>query len=65
MKPKREIEITIDEDGNIHLEGFGFEGKSCSLEMHNLAKQLGRKVKETNKDEYYSKQKIKVKNTKG
>lgn len=33
-----DIEITIDEDGKVRIEGFGFEGDTCLKEMKFLEK---------------------------
>ena len=37
---KKKIEVTIDLDGNIFSEFFGFEGASCYSEAAQIAKDL-------------------------
>lgn len=57
MRAPRTIEVVINEDGSILIDGHGFEGKECEI-LDELAKQLGLKGgKETRKSEYY-KQKV-------
>jgi len=56
MKSRRTIEVVINEDGSVMIDGHGFEGKECEM-LNELAKQLGAGVKETRKPEYY-KQKV-------
>lgn len=57
MRAPKTIEVLINEDGSIVIDGHGFEGKECEL-LNELAKQLGNGAsKETRKSEYY-KQKV-------
>jgi hypothetical protein len=57
MRSPKTIDVVINEDGSIMIDGHGFEGKECEL-LNELAKQLGTaSVKETRKPEYY-KQKV-------
>lgn len=57
MRAPRTIEVVINEDGSIVIDGHGFEGKECEL-LNELAKQLGTGAsKETRKAEFY-KQKV-------
>lgn len=54
-----EIEVTIDPDGKVHLEGFNFEGQACHEALEKLRKKLGETTKTTKKQEYY-RHKVKV-----
>lgn len=53
-----EIEITIDPDGTIHLEAFGFKGKGCHETLEKLRRKLGTLKSSKHKSEYYSKERI-------
>ena len=50
---KREIEITIDLDGTVHLDAMNFDGKACDATLEKFRKELGRLKKSTKKPEYY------------
>jgi len=53
MRAPRTIEVVINEDGSVEIDGHGFEGKECEL-LNELAKQLGTGMpKETRKSEYF------------
>lgn len=59
----REIEITIDKDGNVEIDMIGWHGKGCADVSKQLEKALGRTVKTDRKSEFYKpeqKQKQKV-----
>lgn len=46
------IEIQIDKDGKITIEGKGFTGRECDKKMEEFEKQLGSVKARTNKPEY-------------
>ncbi len=48
-----EITIDFDETGEVHLEGKGFQGKSCDEAMAHFEKSLGVLSNRKNKPEYY------------
>jgi len=52
MRNPKIIEVEINEDGSISIDGQGFEGKECEI-LAELAKKLGTNYKETRKREYY------------
>lgn len=61
MAKEKEIEIIIDDDGNMSIEALNFQGKGCADAVNELIKQLGAKDKKvTKKKEYYQKDKAKV-----
>jgi len=63
MAAEKEIEIVIDDDGNMSIEALNFHGKGCADAVNDLMKQLGAKDKKvTKKKEYYQKDKCKVQN---
>lgn len=47
------IEITFDLDGQTHVEGKGFSGKSCDSAMAHFEKTLGTVTDRKNKPEYF------------
>jgi len=59
----KEIEITIDADGDAEIDLKGFNGQGCTEITNQLVKALsGEKVKRIKKSEYYktkTKEKIK------
>ena len=55
------INIEIDEDGNINAETKGMKGKVCIDELENILKGLEGEQTYKNKPEFY--QKVKIKNT--
>ena len=60
---KREIEFTIDEDGNIEVDLQGFEGHGCKDLADQIAKALGKVKTSRTKQEFYKpvqKQKQKI-----
>lgn len=42
MSKRTEIEVTIDEEGNVVLEAHGHRGKSCLLALDEIVKALGK-----------------------
>lgn len=63
MSKDKEIEIIIDEDGNMSIEALNYHGKGCAEDVNELMKQIGAKDKKvTKKKEYYQKEKTKVQN---
>ena len=59
-----EIEVIIDQNGEISIDLIGFKGKNCSAITDEIAKALGKKITQSKKSEYYqqeSKQKQKIK----
>jgi hypothetical protein len=56
----KEIEITIDKDGNIAMDHIGWHGKGCAKSADEIAKVLGGKMDSTKKKEYW-KEEVKVK----
>ncbi len=56
----KEIIIEFDEDGDIQIEGKGFEGRECDKEM-KFIEELGDVKERKNKPEYYRKAKNNVK----
>ena len=63
---KEELEITIDEEGNMSIEAIGYKGQGCALDVDSLIKELDAKdVSGTKKQEYYLKErKSTIKNKK-
>jgi len=53
---QEEIEITIDENGEVVVEMHNFKGKGCANIAEDLIKQLGSSKKSSKKPEYYSSQ---------
>ena len=59
----KEIEFTIDENGNIEVDLQGFDGKGCSHLAEQLARELGKVKHRKQKQEFFKpvqKQKQKV-----
>ncbi len=50
---KRTIEVTIDQGGNIQIEGIGFQGSDCEKATKFLEEALGTVTKRVKKPEYY------------
>ncbi|KKM91563.1 hypothetical protein LCGC14_1227230 [marine sediment metagenome] len=60
----KEIEITIDKDGQVEIDLKGFQGKGCEEITRQLAKGLGSIVRSDKKPEFYKqipKQKQRIK----
>lgn len=55
MKSKKEVEITIKEDGTIDIEQLGYFGKECAGDVDDLIKTLGRETHKKKKPEFHSK----------
>jgi len=49
----REIEITIDQDGKVEIEAFGFKGKGCHEVLDSLCRSLGKLERAKRKAEFY------------
>lgn len=49
----KEIEITIDQEGNASIDLMGWKGKGCADVSKEFEKALGTKVKSEQKGEYY------------
>ena len=49
----QEIILEFDPQGEVKLEGKGFQGKTCDKEMAFLKKALGVETGRKNKLEYY------------
>lgn len=49
----KEIEFTIDEDGNVEIDLIGFEGKGCTEMSDKLIKALGHATFQQKKKEFY------------
>ena len=47
------IILDFDTEGEVKLEGKGFQGKACDKEMAFLKKALGVETGRQNKPEYY------------
>lgn len=63
MAKDKEIEIIIDDDGNVSIEALNYHGKGCAEDVAELMKQIGAKDKKVSKKkEYYQKEKSKVQN---
>jgi hypothetical protein len=59
----REIEITIDQNGNAEMDFMGFHGKGCDEVSKELSRALGKTIKTEHKAEYFKaeqKQKQKI-----
>lgn len=52
------IEITIDEDGNIKAESKGIKGEICVSELTNILKGLEGEESFVNKAEYYQNNRV-------
>jgi Protein of unknown function (DUF2997) len=48
-----EIIIDFDVNGEVHMEGKGFQGKSCDAAMGHFEKALGMVLDRKNKPEYF------------
>lgn len=54
------IKILINEDGTVEFDQIGWEGKSCSGDIHDLINALGKEKKVTKKQEYYKDNKVRI-----
>ena len=57
---KKELDITINEDGTISIDQIGWEGKGCDGAIDDLIKVLGKVVKTKRKQDFFKEQKIKI-----
>lgn len=57
---KQEIVVTIDQDGNAHIEVQGIEGPSCEDETRDLENALGKSVSRRRTAEYYKKPAVRI-----
>ena len=48
----REIIVTIDNDGNVRMEGAGFKGTACDKAMAEIERAIGIETHRVNKPEY-------------
>jgi len=51
-----EIEITINEDGTVLIDGQGFNGIGCEQALAEYIKAVGQAKNTTKKAEFYNKQ---------
>ena len=58
---KKELELTIDSDGNLELEAFGYKGKGCAEVIDQMAKAMGKPTKTKQKTEYYQQEDTQIK----
>lgn len=49
----KHIEITIDADGGVEVEAFGFKGQGCAAEVDVFSKALGKTIETKKKSEAY------------
>lgn len=49
-----EIEITINEDGTVEIDGKGFNGKGCHEALGAYLKAIGREKTSKKKAEFYT-----------
>ena len=62
----KEIEVTIDNNGEISMDLIGWHGVGCLEDAKKLAKSLGTTIKSDHKDDYWkTEQKTKQKITRG
>lgn len=50
---KEELEVLIDETGNVTIHVHGIKGKSCVKNAEEIAKKVGRIVQQSFTSEYY------------
>lgn len=48
----KEIEVIIDEEGNVSVEGHGFKGPECERAMQEVENALGITIRHNYKPEY-------------
>lgn len=53
MAVKYEIEVIIDEDGQVRLTTHGLKGAECEAETKSIERALGKVSKRTRTREYY------------
>jgi hypothetical protein len=47
----KQVEIVIDENGDVHIDTLGFHGKDCENIHETLTKALGQLVEQEDKPE--------------
>lgn len=57
MKAQRTIEITVSPNGDIQIEGIGFQGADCEKATKYLEEALGVVASRTKKPEYHQRSK--------
>tara|TARA_R110000744_G_scaffold44956_4_gene100091 strand:+ start:63 stop:248 length:186 start_codon:yes stop_codon:yes gene_type:complete len=57
----RQIEVTIDTDGNIEVSTSGFAGAECKKATADLERQLGKVTDDTVTAEYHNRPAITIK----
>jgi len=57
------IKILINEDGTVEFDQIGWQGKSCSGEIDDLIKAVGKEKKNIKKQEYYKGNEVHIKQT--
>lgn len=58
--PEKEIEITIDKDGKISVEAFGFQGEGCEEAIKFITDGLGKQTSVHNKSEFGDVQNVEI-----
>lgn len=48
-----EIEITIDQEGNVDIDLLNYQGQGCSQDSEAFARALGVTLKRDQKNEYW------------
>lgn len=48
-----EIEIIINEDGTVEIDGVGFNGKGCDEALGEYVKAIGKKISDKKKSDFY------------
>ncbi len=61
MAVKVEIEVVIDEKGEVYLKTHGFKGNSCMTELKSLEKTMGPMSNTKKSSEFYEKSSTKTK----
>jgi len=51
--PKKQIEFTIDKDGNVEINVVNIDGSDCINETKDLEAKLGIVLQKDKKPEYY------------
>ena len=54
---RKEIEIVIDQDGNVQVEARGFRGRTCAAATKDFLEALGGSQCEKKKSEWYQTEK--------
>ena len=60
MAKKREIDITINEDGTVEFDQMGYEGAACANDIEDLLKAVGKETDRKKKREYNKDQKVRL-----